>query len=673
MKPPKTTAAVEVKPAEDRSSQSTAPIAVETRSRMVTARAVLLALAIIPFNALWVVKMEVTRYAGHPTTISLFFNVVFWLTVLCGINAVVRRIAPRAAFSPGELMTTYILLALASAMAGHDMIEVLTPILSHAAYFATPANGWADKILPYIPEWLTVRDEAALKDFYTGIGSLYDPANYRAWLGPVLCWTGFLTLLGFVMLCLNTLLRRQWTENEKLAYPLVALPLEMVSPRTNLFRTRLFWIGAILAATMQLWNGLAFWYPAIPMLPLRFASPAQDLATYMSARPWNAIGWTPMAVYPFGVALGMLLPVDLLFSSWFFAWVWRMQRVTGAAIGVSDMPGFPYVEAQSTGAYLGIALFSLWISRRHFIGIFNGLFERNVDLGDANEPISYRLAALGIFLGGAGIFVFCRLCGMSPLVILAFFTIYFLIAVAVTRMRAELGPPAHDLHRGGPDTMLPQILGPNQFTKQELGVFSLFYGFNRAYRAHPMPIELEGFKIAEQVDGSFKPLFWVMLLAIFVGCLTGFWANLDQGYRFGAAGRIGPPNVMMVFGGEPYNRMNGWVTMVPVHAEQQRNGIALSIGFFFTLLMNVFRLRFAWFPFHPVGYAVSSSWAMNLLWMPMFVAWFIKLMLLRYGGLKAYRQALPLFLGLILGDCVMGSIWTLVGIAVDVPTYAFWP
>jgi hypothetical protein len=651
----------------------TAAPARPTMARMVTARAVLLALLLIPVNALWVVKMEVTRYAGHPTTISLFFNVVFWLTVLLGLNAVVRRVAPRAAFAPGELLTVYIMVALASALAGHDMIEVLTPILSHAVHFADGGNGWADKILPYLPTWLTVQDKDALKDFYQGTGTLYAWPNLRAWLMPVLYWTGFLTTLGFVMLCLNTLLRRQWTENEKLAYPLVALPLEMVSPRTNLFQTKLFWIGALLAGSMQIWNGLAFWYPQIPMLPLRFAGGSQDLATYMTSRPWNAIGWTPMAVYPFGVALGMLLPLDLLFSSWFFAWVWRMQRVVGAAIGVSDMPGFPYVEAQSSGAYMGVAVFALWVSRRHFIQIFNGLLDRNVDLGDANEPISYRMAALGILLGSIAVFVFCRLCGMSPLVIGAFFLIYFLISVAVTRMRAELGPPAHDLHRGGPDTLLPTVFGPNQFSKPELATFSLFYGFNRAYRCHPMPIELEGFKIAEQAGASFKPLFGAMLLAILVGCLAGFWANLDQGYRFGAAGRIGPPNVMMIFGSEPYNRMNGWVTNIPNYPEQTRNGVATGIGFGATLLLNALRLRFAWFPFHPVGYAVSSSWAMNLLWMPLLIAWFIKLMLLRYGGLKAYRQALPLFLGLILGDCVIGSLWTLVGIAVDVPTYAFWP
>jgi hypothetical protein len=81
----------------------------------------------------------------------------------------------------------------------------------------------------------------------------------------------------------------------------------------------------------------------------------------------------------------------------------------------------------------------------------------------------------------------------------------------------------------------------------------------------------------------------------------------------------------------------------------------------------------AWFPFHPVGYAVSSSWSLSLLWLPLMVAWIVKLCILRYGGLRAYRQALPLFLGVILSECVVGSLWTIYGIATGNPTYAFWP
>ena len=365
-----------------------------------------IALFLMPFNTYWVVMMEVTRYQGHPTTISVFFNVVFIFSALIGLNTLVRRFAPKLALEAGELLTIYIMLALSTAIAGHDMIEVLTPILAHVHRFATPENGWLTDIIPYVPKWLSVSDKQALDEFYLGTGTLYKPHNLHAWAVPVMYWCGFLTTLFFIMLCINTILRKQWTENERLAYPLVQLPLELVNPKTQLFKSRLFWYGVAVSAILELWNGLAYLYPSIPMLPLKRFGPLQDLNSYITTPPWNAIGWTPIAIYPFGVALGMLLPVDLLFSCWFFAWIWRLERVFGAMYAYNDIPGFPFDEPQAFGCYIGLALFALWTSRTRLLFILNSLLKPKVDLKDADEPLPYRLAALGIVVGsGSGILV----------------------------------------------------------------------------------------------------------------------------------------------------------------------------------------------------------------------------------------------------------------------------
>lgn len=55
------------------------------------------------------------------------------------------------------------------------------------------------------------------------------------------------------------------------------------------------------------------------------------------------------------------------------------------------------------------------------------------------------------------------------------------------------------------------------------------------------------------------------------------------------------------------------------------------------------------------------------------LAWLIKLPLIRYGGLPMYRRLLPLFFGLIVGDCVVGCAWTIIGLAGDLPSYRFFP
>ncbi len=39
-------------------------------------------------------------------------------------------------------------------------------------------------------------------------------------------------------------------------------------------------------------------------------------------------------------------------------------------------------------------------------------------------------------------------------------------------------------------------------------------------------------------------------------------------------------------------------------------------------------------------------------WFGIFLAWLVKAIVLRYGGVVLYRKVRPLFVGLILGTCV---------------------
>ena len=92
-----------------------------------------------------------------------------------------------------------------------------------------------------------------------------------------------------------------------------------------------------------------------------------------------------------------------------------------------------------------------------------------------------------------------------------------------------------------------------------------------------------------------------------------------------------------------------------------------------TLGLAWLRSRFTWWPFHPVGYALGNTFELDLLWCQLLVGWLCKVITLRYGGIKAYRAALPFFIGLILGDYVIASIWTLLGVATGLEMYRCFP
>ena len=64
---------------------------------------------------------------------------------------------------------------------------------------------------------------------------------------------------------------------------------------------------------------------------------------------------------------------------------------------------------------------------------------------------------------------------------------------------------------------------------------------------------------------------------------------------------------------------------------------------------------------------------MEYMWCPFFVGWALKSLVLRYGGIRLYRPALPFFLGLILGDYVVPMIWGLYGTAIHTQVYMAFP
>jgi len=297
-------------------------------------------------------------------------------------------------------------------------------------------------------------------------------------------------------------------------------------------------------------------------------------------------------------------------------------------------------------------------------------FTRDPKVDDSAEPLSYRLAFAGLLVGSGALIAFAALLGLPLWGAGAFFAIYFGLSTAVTRMRAELGPPAHDLHSGGPDSIMPAVFGTHSFGPRGLVFFSLTWWISRAYRSHPMPHQLEGMRIGERRGLDNRHLLWAMLLACVVGVVASFWSLLLAGYHYGwGSARTGL--AAHVFGREPYDRLASWLT-VPREPDLGAT-IAVAAGIGFSLLLLVLRTSFLWWPLHPVGYAVSSSWSMNLLWMPMLIAWAIKLGILRYGGLRLFRQCLPFFLGLVLGEYVAGGASSLLGVILQTHVWVFWP
>jgi hypothetical protein len=366
------------------------------------------------------------------------------------------------------------------------------------------------------------------------------------------------------------------------------------------------------------------------------------------------------------------MPLDLSFSAWLFYLFYKAELVITAASGwgVSESR-FPYPQDQAFGAYLAIFLFVAWGSRRTLLrALVTGLGGRTKAAATVAEPVSTRHAFWMVVLGSLFLVAFARAAGMELRLALIFFALYFGLAVLASRIRAELGFPVIDMVSMELPQALVRMFGSEAFGPRNLAVLGLFHWFNRAYRSHPMPHMLEGFKLAERAESPARAFYVAIVVALLVAVPASFWAYLDMYYRRGAGtGKV--EMWALGFGRGGYDALASWIrTPTPRDSAAL---LAVGAGASIAALLALARMRFFWFPLHPLAYAVANGWGMHNLWSCVFVGWLAKAVVLHYGGLRRYRELIPFFLGIMLGEFFVGSLWTLIGIALDIRTYDFWP
>jgi hypothetical protein len=91
----------------------------------------------------------------------------------------------------------------------------------------------------------------------------------------------------------------------------------------------------------------------------------------------------------------------------------------------------------------------------------------------------------------------------------------------------------------------------------------------------------------------------------------------------------------------------------------------MSTGFGFVTLLSILRLRFAWWPLHPIGFLLVGTYAGAQLWLSIFLGWLCKTLIVRFTGARGYTAAKPLFIGLIVGESAAAGFWMLTSIVLS--------
>jgi len=454
--------------------------------------------------------------------------------------------------------------------------------------------------------------------------------------------------LLWVTLCLHVIVRRRWSEEEKLPFPMTELPLRLLESGDSLWRSPLWWIGVGASAGIGILAILGRFFPAVPGVPL-----GTDLSNYINNNPpWDALRCWQLSWRPWSIGLSYLMPVDLAFSLVAFNLLWRAEYVLSRLFGwcTSSYAGFPYGDQQTIGAYLAMLAAVLWLDRRYLGQVLRKAAGLSSHLDDAKEAFSYRLAVFGALGGGIFLYWFLHRTGLGNLLSAVFLLLYFAMMVVMSRIRAQLGPPNHEMLGVTPEYLLTQFPGTRAIPRRGLGMIALLRPYLGEQRTNPTPTQLEGLRLAERVGASQSWLAWLSMAAVPLAMLCYFWANLALAYSHGLEAK-GDLNLVYV-SRQVTEKLDTWLRS---SGEPDWGGVeALGVGSLVTFLLMVAKLQFSWWPLHPIAFPLAMSYPIDGMLPAIIISLSVKAPLLRYGGLRAHRKALPLFLGLIAGSAVTG-------------------
>ena len=176
-----------------------------------------------------------------------------------------------------------------------------------------------------------------------------------------------------------------------------------------------------------------------------------------------------------------------------------------------------------------------------------------------------------------------------------------------------------------------------------------------------MPAMVHINRLGDFVLKDKRRLFWGVYAAFVVGVVTSTLYTIWLAYTMGAYNF--QPNFLIL--GEGVLQYSMTVSRIRDPRSMEAAGYWLFLaGAGALAVMNLMRYRFIWWPFHPIGFALSGTIFARLEGFTLLVAWLIKFVMIKVVGVSFYRRSRPFFIGMLIGfilavvaGMVVDAVW----------------
>ena len=624
-------------------------------------RAIVIGLSIVVFINLWVTYAETVVHASrlNLSFFQLTLFVVFIFLVLVA-NPLLRSLRSGLALESGELLSIVAIGMVGCVVPASGVTGFLIGVISTPVYFATPENAWAEFYHPHLKSWVVPLDAEALRTFFEGLPP-GTAVPWSVWVIPLAWWASLLAAVFGASAAVMIILRKQWSDHEKLVYPLVAVPVELAESARggrfvpDVFRNWLFLAGASVPFAMLVWNSITWFYPVLPSINIfphagRFFFTPYSPHFYIE--PFNCLT----------IGFAYFANTQVLFSIWFFFLLHIVEGTIFNRLGYQiekssdSFSADPPTEAyQCFGALACLVVWRLWVSRKHLRNVLGKALDSNHPADDSGEILSYRTAVvtLGVSLLYAIFWLFQT--GMDLVTVVFFLSAVAVIYIGVARIVCEAGV----VYSGAtitPQAFTMDMRGSASMTGPTLTSIAMTYSLVDYMRGLFAPGVANSVKLGDLIGSGRRSLMLWTCVGVIVGLAASVWYTLYLGYSHGAYNFPRFP----FFSGDPKGIYGS--TLIQMRTPKVPDGeriVFFAIGAGLMGLLTFLRYRLPWWPLHPIGLTLSAADNTAHLVLPVFVTWLAKSILMSIGGVRLYTQAKPVFLGLLVGY-VTGVVWCFV-------------
>ena len=561
----------------------------------------------------------------------------------------VRWAAPRAAFRREELIVIFVMTFVGCIFPTLSMVGFIPSMLATPYYFATPENQWTNLLVPHLPKWAFPPDEGgAMGWFFQGMPA-GEAFPWRLWVMPLLWWIMPLAGLATATFCGTTLLRRQWVERERLAFPLARVPLEMIERgpgRLPAFMvSKVFWIGAGIPLFATAWNMISYFDPSFPTLPLFHGNHYVPIAAGFPG--------IQAKVNLLVMGFAYLTPLEVLFSVWFFHALAIVQVGVMNRLGMKLPWGIweglsPMTASQDQGAFLVFVALSLWMARRHLWDVARKAWNpRWGGVDDSDEPLRYRTAVVGLLVGALLVAAWLHRLGMGWGTVIVYGIGFLAVYVGISKIVAQCGLP-YVRAPIPPQTFATFALGSDAIGPAGLIAIASTFAIwcdNKPILATTM---MHSHRVGGELGRSARVLPGATALTCVVAFSLALYLTLHICYTRGGV----TTGCWEIRGGNIwfFDTFVGHIRN-PAGPDATRLTF-MGIGAAGMLLLSFLKYRLPWWPLHPIGFCIGGGEVIGYCAFTLFLTWLIKVILLKVGGINLFRRARPFFLGLLLGYVV---------------------